>query len=325
MKVLITGSSGFIGSALLRHLVKKGLTVKGIDIQEPRYREHFPLWEKADILDIAAMRKVFSDFQPTHLVHLAARTDLGLDSNLDCFKANTVGVKNILEICMESQSLQMAVFASTILVAEVGYLPKADDDYHPTTPYGESKVMGEKIIRGMPETANFTWCIIRPTSIWGPGYGSHYINLFLTIAKGRYFHPGKANNLVTYGYIGNCVYQIEKLLYASPDEIDNKTFFIGDYWQTRLKEWVQMIHQQLGRVKVYTLPDYLIRIIAYAGDVLWKYGWKNVPMTTFRLRNMLTDRLYETKSLEAITGELPYSQESAVQETISWLRENGEI
>jgi biotin operon repressor len=48
-------------------------------------------------------------------------------------------------------------------------------------------------------------------------------------------------------------------------------------------------------------------------------------MTTFRLRNMLTDRLYETKSLEAITGELPYSQESAVQETISWLRENGEI
>lgn len=325
MKILITGSSGFIGSAFLHHLINKGFEVKGLDLQEPRYKEHFPFWEKVDILDPVAIRKVFSSFQPSHLVHLAARTDLGLDSNLDGFKANIDGVRNVLDACIELKSLQIALFASTILVSEVGYLPKAIDDYHPTTPYGESKVIGENIIRGMPESVNFGWCIIRPTSIWGPGYGSHYINLFRTIAKGRYFHPGDADNLVTYGYIGNCVFQMEKLLHSGMSEIHKKTFYIGDYSPTRLKEWVGMIHRSLGRGKVYTLPGALSRVIANTGDMLWKCGWKNVPMTTFRLKNMSTDRLYDTKNLEAITGELPYSLESAVQETISWLKEKGEI
>lgn len=325
MKILVTGSSGFIGSALVEYFLKRGLTVKGIDIQEPRYKHHISFWENINILDAAALQNAFDRYKPSHVVHLAARTDLGLDSDLDGFKANTDGVRNILNACMTSKGLQRVIFTSTILICEVGYIPKTDDDYYPTTPYGESKVIGERIVRNIPIDASFIWCIIRPTSIWGPGYGSHYIDLFRTIAKGYYLHPGSLNNLVTYGYIGNCVYQIGKLLDTDSERIHRKTFYIGDYWPTRFKALVLMIHQEFGKGKFYQIPNIFVKLAAIIGDVLWKLGWKSVPMTSFRLKNLMTDRLYDTSNLEEITGMLPYNQLSAVKETISWLREKGEV
>jgi len=323
IKVLITGSSGFIGSALMTYLLRKGFSVMGIDINDPPYTGHRKFWKKVDILDKTSLHNAMIRFGPSHLVHLAARTDLGLDDDVEGFRANTEGVRNVLDICRILPELQMAIFASTILVCEPGYIPKADDDYYPTTPYGKSKVIGERIVRDADNDLNFTWSIIRPTSIWGPGYGSHYLDFFRTIARGWYFHPGKANNLTVYGYIGNAVYQIEKLMVANPDKVHGKVFYIGDYWPTRLKEWAALIHSELGKRKVKVLPDGLVRLVALCGDLLWHFGWKSVPLTTFRLGNMSRDRLYDTSAIQSIADDLPYSQMDGVRETILWLKENG--
>jgi len=322
MKVLITGSSGFIGSALMTSLLQKGFSVMGIDISEPRYPEHRKFWRKVDILDKTSLHNAIVRFAPSHLVHLAARTDLGFDDDLEGFRANTEGVRNVLDICRNVQGLRMAIFASTILVCEPGYLHKADDDYYPTTPYGKSKVIGERIVREAANDLNFTWTIIRPTSIWGPGYGSHYLDFFRTIAKGWYFHPGKANNLTVYGYIGNTVYQIEKLMVANSDKVHDKVFYLGDYQPIRLKEWATMIHSEMGKGKVRVLPERLVRLAAPCGDLLWNLGWKSVPLTTFRVENMSKDRLYDTSAIQSIADDLPYSQMDGVRETILWLKEN---
>lgn len=325
IKVLITGSSGFIGSALMTSLLQKGFSIMGVDIREPHYPEHRKFWRKVDILDKTSLHNVMVQFGPSHVVHLAARTDLGLDDDLDGFKANTEGVQNGLDVCKNLQGLRMVIFASTILVCEPGYTPKADDDYCPTTPYGKSKMIGEKIVRAAVNEVDFSWCIVRPTSIWGPGYGSHYLDFFRTIAKGWYFHPGKANNLTVYGYIGNTVYQIEKLMVANPNRVHGRVFYLGDYQPIRLKEWATMIHSELGKGKVRVLPDRLVSLAALCGDLLWNFGWKSVPLTTFRLENMSRDRLYDTSAIQSIADGLPYSQMDGVRETLLWLKENGQL
>lgn len=325
MRVLVTGSAGFIGSRLIQKLLDDRIDVLGIDIAEPKYDGHRGCWALADILDREGMEKIVRPFSPTHVVHLAARTDLGLDDTIEGFSANTVGVRNVVDLCVELPECQRAVFASTIIVCKPGHMPKSDTEFCPTTPYGESKVIGEQILRKNAERMKFSWCIVRPTSIWGPGYGSHYLDFFRVIAKRRYFHPGKLDNAVVYGYLGNCVHQIEKLLKADSDQMDRRVFYLGDYWSTRLLEWAEAIHRELGYGRPKVVPEALARLAARCGDLLWRLGWKNVPLTSVRLKNMSADRLYDTSAIRELVGELPYTQGEAIQETIAWLREKGEI
>ena len=270
----------------MNSLLSKNIEVKGIDVREPLHQGHFEHWENADILKYPDLLRVFLEYAPTHVVHLAARTDLGLDDKLDNFRENIDGVENVINVCKTLQNLQSVIFASTILVCRAGYVSIEDDEYCPDTPYGESKMIGEKIVRESYGKTNFSCCIIRPTSIWGPGYGSHYLDFFRTIVSGRYFHPGKRNNRVIYGYIGNCTHQIEKLMIAPPEMTNQKMFYLGDYSPTQLWEWVEMIHLETGRDKIRVLPESLVKIIAKLGDMLLRLGWKSVPLTTFRLNNL---------------------------------------
>lgn len=325
MRFLITGSSGFIGSALMSYLLRKGYKVRGIDICEPFYEEHQPHWIRADILDKSQLEQSVIPFEPTHLVHLAARTDLGLNDDLQGFRENTDGVRNVLETCKMIPALRMASFASTILVCKVGDVPRTDEDYSPTTPYGESKMIGEKIVRESAESLKFSFCIIRPTSIWGYGYGSHYLDFFRAIAKSWYFHPGSVNNQAVYGYIGNCIYQIEKIMTANSEKVNQKVFYLGDYSPIELKDWVEMIHYELGKKKVKVMPNFIVRPVARFGDMLWRFGWKTVPLTSFRLGNMSTDQLYDTSLTQSVVGPLPYTLKDGVKETLTWLKERKEI
>src|SRR6185503_17868585 len=98
-------------------------------------------------------------------------------------------------------------------VCRVGYVPKADDDYRPSTLYGQSKVRTEQIVRAA-DGGGVEWCIVRPTLVWGPGMGPHYRRFFRMITEGRYFHVGAKPLYKSYGYVGNVAYQFAKLLEA---------------------------------------------------------------------------------------------------------------
>ena len=112
---------------------------------------------------------------------------------------------------------------------------------------------------------------------------------------------------------------------AKSEQIHKKMFYLGDYWPTRLRDWAEMIQKEMGKNKIRVLPDNLVRLFSICGDLLYRMGWSNVPLTSFRLKNMTTDRLYDTSPTHGIVGELPYTQKRAVRETIEWLKENGQI
>ena len=94
------------------------------------------------------------------------------------------------------------VFASSALVCRAGYRPTGETDYCPTTPYGESKVEMEILVREST-LIPCPWAMVRPTSIWGPRFGVPYKNFFSTVASGYYFHPGRHDVRRSFGYVGN--------------------------------------------------------------------------------------------------------------------------
>ena len=97
------------------------------------------------------------------------------NKELKYFDANTVGVQNLVNVSNQIEELERIIFTSSLLVCRNGYIPTTPIEFCPPNKYGESKVIGEKIVR---EQCIKSWVIVRPTSIWGPWFETSYFKFF---------------------------------------------------------------------------------------------------------------------------------------------------
>jgi len=316
MRILITGGSGFIGTNLIDYYISKGDVVQNIDIKPPQNEAHISYWIRTDIRDIAELRIRVMAFKPDFVINMAAKADL-TGKSIDDYSTNTFGVKALLEVCNEVKSIRKVLFTSTMLVCKAGYLPKDENDYCPPNLYGESKMIGEKIVREAADILKYDWLIIRPTSIWGPWFGPTYRGFFEMIIQHRYFNfSGKMSNK-TYGYVGNTVYQIDSLLQA--DSSNRKTYYIGDYDPTNIREWATEIANEVNS-SLLTIPRQIIWLAAKIGDILQYFHFK-FPINSFRFKNMTTDNILPLQETQKIAPLTVYSRIEANKLTIKWMRE----
>ena len=210
------------------------------------------------------------------------------------------------------------MFTSTILVLPRCVNPKNDTHFDPQSPYGQSKMIGEQYIR---ENLKADWIVVRPTSIWGPSPGSHYQIFFDKIFQKRYFNIGGYDPKITFGFLGNFYYQIFELL-NEKDSIGN-VYYIGDYKPTRIRYWAEIISQAFNNGEIKTLPYFSVKLLALIGDLLFfLFKYKGFPMNSYRLKNLIVDRIYNLEKTSKIAPNLPFSLENAVKETVNWYKKN---
>lgn len=316
-KILITGTSGFIASYLYNRFSEDGYEVLGLDKKKPK-DSRVDKFEIVNILDKKSLENVFQSYQPEIVLHLAARIDLGEGDTIDNFQDNTIGTKNIVDVCNETQSVEKLLFTSTILVLPRGVNPKSDTHFDPKSPYGESKMIGEQYIR---ENLKADWIVIRPTSIWGPSSGSHYQIFFDKIFQKRYFNISGYDPKITFGFLGNFYYQIFELL-NEKDSIGN-IYYIGDYKPVRVRYWAKIISQAFNNGEIKSLPYFAVKLLALIGDLLFfLFKYKGFPMNSYRLKNLITDRVYNLEKTSNIAPNLPFTLEEAVTETVNWYKKN---
>jgi len=317
-RVLVTGGSGFIGTRMVDYYRDCGAAILNLDPVAPLKADQAEFWREHDILDAAGTVEACKSFQPTHVIHLAARADLDEKHDVNAYAVNIDGVRNVLEGAQQAGSVRHVVVASTMFVCEPGYTPKADDDYCPHTVYGESKVLSEKITRGFG--LECPWTIVRPAMIWGPWHERMRGEFFRVLRKGLYFHPGNTRARRSYGYVGNTVFQIDRILNAPADKVDKKVFYLSDP-PVSLFEWTDECSRQLLGRPVRRIPYFVMKSLALCGDLLAALGWKRFPMNSFRLDNMTRDNIVDTERVNSVAWPLPYSLAEGVEETVRWLRE----
>ena len=315
-RILITGGSGFIGTNLVEFYIAEGCHVLNIDVAPPRNPSHTSNWVYVDITDRAALLAIIKDFDPHCCFHLAARTDLaGRDAS--AYLANTEGVLNVVDALKLCLSIQFAVFASSMLVCKTGYLPKDEYDFCPTTAYGQSKVEGEMLVRKHIENS-YKYIIVRPTSIWGPWFSAPYKDFFDAVRNGYYLHPYRRRVRRSYGFVMNTVFQLDKIFKLKGGELVAKSVYICDYMPLELQSWACLIQNVSNAPAIKEFPYVFFKILALFGDAL-KLINVEFPLTSFRLRNMLTESIHNSDPLRKLTGDLPYTVDHGVRLTINWM------
>ncbi|KOY50656.1 NAD-dependent epimerase/dehydratase family protein [Polaribacter dokdonensis] len=315
-KILITGGSGFIGTNVVEHFISNNYEVINIDIVKPKIKKHKSYWLKGDINDLFFLNKATEEFNPEFIIHLAAKTDLN-GKTLEDYKTNIRGVENLLSVSNNLGNLKKILIFSSMLVCKPGFIPVDQLQYRPSTVYGESKVLTEKIVwENVPKC---DWAILRPTSIWGPWFDVPYKNFFDIIMKNKYFHIGSSGCTKTYGFVLNTVYQIDKILLAKTTNKKNKVFYLGDHPPTNIETWANEIGTELN-IKIKRMPFSLIKFAGYFGDFLNLIGL-SFPMTSFRLKNMTTNNIVCLENTSELAPVLPYTRIEGVKKTLIWIKE----
>ena len=304
-KIIITGGSGFIGTNVVQYYLDKGWDVINISRSAPQIDHHRKFWKRASVTEITSLSEIILGFDPDFIIHLAGRTDFK-GKNLDDYRVNVDGVRNIIEIASLCKSLKKIIFASSSLAS------------NPCTVYGESKAKGEQEVFRCPPQCD--WSIIRPTAIWGPWFHNSYYTFFKSISKGRYFNINHVNSKKTFGYVGNTAYQIDCVLSTDTKAYSDKVFYLGDYEPYDIRVWAEEIAAKTGK-RISRVPYRMAKCAAVVGDLLTTLRI-NFPLTSQRLSNMRTDHLVDLKEIKKIAYSLPFSREKGISETIEWIQNN---
>ena len=182
MRFLITGGAGFIGSALASYLLKKGNKVTVFDNlsnssenQASALSKNGATFVKGDITIKQDIENAISNHD--FLIHLAAQIDVNESiKNPDyTYKVNVEGTKNILDACKKNQIKNVLAASSAAVYGIQKTLPiKEGTDLKPISPYGQSKIKMENLLKDYSRNHNLNCISLRFFNIYGPGQSDAY-------------------------------------------------------------------------------------------------------------------------------------------------------
>ena len=174
MKVLVTGGAGFIGSHLVDRLVQEGNQVVVIDNLSTGKRKQVNKKAQFYKMDIRSKRieRVFRKERPLIVVHLAAQMNVRLSTEDPVFDAevNILGTINLLEHAVK-HGVRKVSFASSggAVYGEQEVFPAAESHRtDPMSPYGISKLAGEKYLAYYTNTTGLRHVVLRFGNVYGP-------------------------------------------------------------------------------------------------------------------------------------------------------------
>jgi UDP-glucuronate 4-epimerase len=282
MKVLVTGSAGFIGSAVAERLLARGDEVVGVDNLNPYYdpclkqarleriRRRFPFENHVvDIENRSALESVFATVQPDRVVHLAAQAGVrySIENPQAYVDSNVTGFLNVLE-CVRHHATEHLVYASTSSVYGANTrMPFSvhDNVDHPVSLYAATKKANELMAHTYAHLFRIPVTGLRFFTVYGP-WGRPDMALFTFT---RNILAGEPIPVFNYGrhkrdftYVDDIVEGVVRVLDRvpqpdpawrsdTPDPASSaapyRLYNIGSNRPVDLLRYIELLEQALGR------------------------------------------------------------------------------
>jgi UDP-glucose 4-epimerase len=172
LKVIVTGGAGFIGSHLVDYLIKKKVKVLVIDNLSYGFKQNLnpkASFKKLDIKNGGKVNKIFQEFLPDFVAHLAGITSKSPSDKNRVFKTNVLGTANILKACVRNKVKKIIFSSSAAVYGETNMFPTGENQkLSPINPYGLSKAKAESKILAFSGKYNLNYSILRYSNVYGP-------------------------------------------------------------------------------------------------------------------------------------------------------------
>jgi len=304
--IFVTGAAGFIGSNLVKRLLKdvKGATIVGIDnmndyydvaLKEYRLKElSAEPWTfiRGDIADKATIDGIFEKYQPQVVVNLAAQAGVRYSiTNPDAYiQSNLIGFYNILEACRHWPVEHLVYASSSSVYGSNKKVPYSTDDKvdNPVSLYAATKKSNELMAHAYSKLYNIPSTGLRFFTVYGPAGRPDmaYFGFTNKLRKGetiQIFNYG--NCMRDFTYVDDIVEGVVRIMQGAPEKKQGEdglplppyaVYNIGNNQPENLLNFVDILQQELIRAKVlpenYDFEAHKALVPMQPGDVPMTYA-----------------------------------------------------
>jgi sterol-4alpha-carboxylate 3-dehydrogenase (decarboxylating) len=328
MTSLVTGSSGFLGSALCRLLLDMGEPVRGFDLTPPADAriEAFV----GDLRDTRALEAACENIDVVFHVASLVSQELGKPQTL--FDVNVSGTQGLIEAA-SAAGVSRFIFTSSIDVVFDGSAISGGDERLPYASrfldyYGETKAMAERLALSAHGLHGMATCALRPAGIYGPGDRQRFLPVVRAIQAGQYRRIGDGSARFNHVYVDNVAFAhiLAAQHLALDGPVGGQAYFITDYAPSSFFDFVESMLRDAGlEVPDGSVPTAAAQAVARFNETRFRFapGDKNAHPTLSAYVVASTTRDFwftHAKATRDFGYEPVITEATARKRTVRWLR-----
>jgi len=295
IKLKVTGSTGFVGVNLMKHLTEKSYHGESLNLRNTNWKSEI-------------------DFDSNAIIHLAGKAhDLKKSFNeSEYFDVNTKLTQELFDVFLESNCRDFIFFSSVKVVTDQTVdIVTEQTVTNPKTAYGQSKLLAEQYILSKELPKGKRVFIIRPSMIHGPGNKGNLNLLYQLVSKSFPWPLGAFQNQRSFSSIDNVCFVIQQILEI--EEIPSGIYNLADDEAVSTNELIQIIATATHKkARIFAVPKKIIHATARLGDIL------RLPLNTERLDKLTENFVVSNTKIKAALQikKMPVSVTEGLTKTI---------